>query len=370
MISNNEKQSLHIVIAAGGTGGHLFPGIAIAEAFQAQDVNNSILFIGTGKPLEKNILNHTSYEYQTISAEGIKGKGVFNKIRSMVKIPMGILEAMKIYRIFRPHIVIGVGGYVTGPAVIAAWLMRIPTALQEQNSIPGITNRILLKFVKRAYISFPGTFKEKNSNHILFTGNPVRQIFIDSLSQMNNVPEQKDQFTVMVAGGSQGAHGINIKVCEAFKRFHEQCKNVMFIHQTGTSDYEQMANFYQTHGIQVDVRPFIDDMFACYQKADVIICRAGATTIAEITALGKASILIPFPFAADNHQEKNANYLAEHSAAIMIRQDDLSPENLLNILVSLKNDKHTISNMQQAAKQLGKPDAAKEIVKDCYEFIQ
>ena len=317
---------LHIVIAGGGTGGHLFPGIAVAQEFEARNPASRIIFVSTGNPLERSVLSKTGYTLQTITAAGIKGRGLWNQIKSVVKIPKGILAANRILKKFSPDLTVGLGSYSAGPVVFTAWLRRIPIVVHEQNILPGITNRILSRFANRIYISFENTKSNMDSRKVQWTGNPVRRELLEySDRHAEDVSDDSGNgfFTILIIGGSQGAHRINTAVIEALEHLEDK-EHLHFVHQTGDADEQPVKEAYRRNNIQCTVQSFFDIMAELYSRADLLICRAGATTVAEITALGKAVIFIPFPYAADNHQVLNAGTLAEDGAAEMIIEKDLN----------------------------------------------
>jgi UDP-N-acetylglucosamine--N-acetylmuramyl-(pentapeptide) pyrophosphoryl-undecaprenol N-acetylglucosamine transferase len=281
-----ESRPLRVVIAGGGTGGHLFPGLAIAQEFMTRNEHNSVLFVSTGNPLERSVLNETDFRLETITAEGIKGRGLWNQAKSALKIPRGIVESVRILKNYQPDLTVGLGSYSAGPVVVSAWLMRTKIVLHEQNILPGITNRILARFADRIYVS----------QKIRLTGNPVRKELLNHHNgNSNDVTADSTSFCVLIIGGSQGAHRINMTVVDALSHL-----------QTGAADEQTVSAAYQRLGIAARVQSFFRHMAPLYKQADLIICRAGATTVAEVTALGKAVVFIPFPFAADNHQALNA----------------------------------------------------------------
>jgi len=364
--------ALRIVIAGGGTGGHLFPGIAIAQEFMARDQKNKVLFVGTGKPFEVSILAESGYKHATITAAGIKGLGLARQVLSIAKIPKGILESVLILKRFKPDLVIGVGGYAAGPLVLSAWLLGIHTVLHEQNILMGITNRILSRLADRVFISFNSTRTNNSLNKVHVTGNPIRrEILHYAENQQNRQTEnfsQERPFTTLIIGGSQGAHGINLAMMEAVQ--HIQTKEAFyFIHQTGPQDEAMVKDAYQRHGIFGNVQSFFTDMARQYQRADLVICRAGATTVAEVTAIGKGVVFIPFPFAADNHQVLNARTLADVGASEMILQKDLSGTLLAEKIEGFASNPQTLYQMASRAKDLGRPEAASRIVDHCYQLV-
>ncbi len=364
-IHPNTALPVRIIIAGGGTGGHLFPGIAMAEEFVNRNPANEILFVSTGNPFERSVLSGTPFRLQTIRAEGIKGRGFLKQVKAAMKVPAGIIGALRIINSFGPHLVIGVGSYAAGPVVVAAWLMGIPNVLHEQNALPGITNRILSGFATKIFLSFEDRHGRFKPGKTIMTGNPVRR---DLLETVTGEPATKTFFTILIIGGSQGAHPINLAVEDSLNyltgkgRYH-------FIHQTGAQDLERIRSAYRQHDILCDAAPFFRDMEPLYRAADLIICRAGATTIAEITAIGKGVIFIPFPFAADNHQVENARLLSEDKAAEMILQQDLTGRLLAERITHYACAPDALADMAARAKLRGKPDAGRLIVDHCYRLI-
>jgi len=370
---------MRIIIAGGGTGGHLFPGIAIAEAFTARDNENRVLFVSTGKPFEMSILSKTAFKHKPITAEGIKGRGIWKQAVSVLKIPKAIFESIMILKDFRPDLVIGVGGYSAGPLVMAAWLVGIKIVLHEQNILPGITNRILSGFADRIYVSFKDTRLERfrwlapvEPEKVLVSGNPVRKEILRSTIDQQDVGSadqlQKKPFTVLILGGSQGAHSINTAVLETFEYLKEKDK-YFFVHQTGSTDEQDVKRAYVKSGISCMVKSFFDDMASQYHNADLVVCRAGATTVAEVAAIGKGVIFIPYPFAADNHQVLNAGSLENAGAAEMILQKDLSGKKLAERIEYYASSPGALKGMASRAKSIGRSDAAEAIVDDCYRTL-
>ncbi|MCG2755388.1 MAG: undecaprenyldiphospho-muramoylpentapeptide beta-N-acetylglucosaminyltransferase [Desulfobacteraceae bacterium] len=371
---------MRIIIAGGGTGGHLFPGIAIADAFTARDQKNRVLFVSTGKPFEISVLSKTVFKHKSITAEGIKGRGLWKQAVSVLKIPKGIFESIMILKDFRPDIVVGVGGYSAGSVVIAAWLMGIKIVLHEQNILPGITNRILSGFADRIYVSFKDTRLERfrwlalvDPKKLLVSGNPVRKEILQSAMDQQDVSlddtGQKKPFTVLILGGSQGAHSINMAVLEAFEYLEEKDK-YFFVHQTGSADEQEVKRAYMKSSISCMVKSFFDDMARQYHNADLVVCRAGATTVAEVAVMGKGVIFIPYPFAADNHQVLNAGSLENERAAEMILQKDLTGKKIAKRIEHYASSPEALKSMASRAKSIGRPDAAETIVDDCYRLIE
>jgi UDP-N-acetylglucosamine--N-acetylmuramyl-(pentapeptide) pyrophosphoryl-undecaprenol N-acetylglucosamine transferase len=361
-------RALRIVIAGGGTGGHLFPGLAIAQEFMERNRHNAVVFVSTGNALERSVLKATDFKLETITAEGIKGRGLWRQTKSALKIPKGVIESMRILKNCKPDLTIGLGSYSAGPVVVAAWLLGNKIVLHEQNILPGITNRILSRFADRIFVSFNDTQARFDPHKIRLTGNPVRKELLNKY-QADEVAAGSTSFCVLVVGGSQGAHSINMTVIEALNHLTQK-ENLHFIHQTGTADEQSVIEAYRQQGIPATVRSFFVQMAPHYRQADLIICRAGATTVAEVTALGKAVIFIPFPFAADDHQVLNADTLAREGAAEVILEKDLSARMLSRKIDYYAAHPKALEAMAARAGQLGHPDAAKHIVDDCYELVE
>ncbi|MBN1381424.1 MAG: undecaprenyldiphospho-muramoylpentapeptide beta-N-acetylglucosaminyltransferase [Deltaproteobacteria bacterium] len=356
-----------MIIAGGGTGGHLFPGIAIAEEFLKRDGRNAVLFIGTERGLEKKVLGELGYVLRILDVEGIKGRGRTEAVKAALKIPKSLLQSLKIIREFRPDIVMGVGGYASGPCVMMAWMQGIKTAVAEQNVVPGVTNQILGKFVDKIFVTFPDTKKWFSDKKVLVSGNPVRKAFLAGQEEKQKVT---GRFNILIFGGSQGAHAINTACVNALDDLENMKNQLYFVHQTGQEDWEMVSDAYHKRGFSADVRSFIMDMPAAYQAADLLICRAGATSIAEMTVCGKAAILIPFPFAIHNHQTKNAEVLVGAKAAEMISQDRLNGKALARMIETFKNSPERIREMEANSRAIGNRQAAADIVDACLRLIK
>jgi len=360
-----------IIIAGGGTGGHLFPGIAVAEEFLKRDPQNNVLFIGTARGLEKNILGEMGFPLRILDMEGIKGKGFRGTVRALLKIPKSLLSSFRIIREFCPEIVIGCGGYASGPAVIVANFMGIKTAVAEQNALPGITNRILGKFVDRVFLTFHETKKWFPEKKALVTGNPIRAAFFSRIiEQEGGSRKEGESFTILVSGGSQGAHAINTAVIHAIEHLEEIKGQLRIIHQTGYNDLQEVSKVYRSYGIRAEVLSFIMDMASAFKEADLLVCRAGATTVAEITAMGKAAILIPFPFAVGDHQTRNAQALVKAKAAEMIPERELTGKGLAEVIKRFYRHPETLREMEVISASLGNVRAATAIVDACMAMVK
>jgi len=369
---NTNLKKLRIVMAGGGTGGHLFPAIAIAESFLEKNPRNTVLFVSTGREFERAVLTEHGFSLECITAEGIKGKGIRHQLRALSRLPKGVMEALKILCKFVPDLAIGVGSYASGPLILAAWILRIPIVLHEQNIQPGITNRILFPLAARVHVSFPNTRFRTHSPKIRFSGNPIRkkiqECAVRSISTELGAVSTRRPFTVGIIGGSQGSHAINLAVIQALSLFKDH--GFHFIHQTGQPDEKMVQAAYLRHGISCIVQSFFQDMTVYYQQADLMICRSGATTVAEIMAIGKPAIFIPFPHASDNHQELNAGRLVQSQAAEMILESDLTGSTLAERILFLASNPDMLGRMAFRARQLGNPFAARTIVDDCYALIE
>jgi len=368
-----------MVIAGGGTGGHLFPGIAVAQEFLSRHKYNRIMFVSTGNAFEKTVLAKYGFlnrKFRRITAAGIKGRGLKNQVKALLQIPQGVVESLRLlndcFSPQKPDIILGVGSYASAPVVLAGRFLKLKSAIHEQNIRPGITNCLLARLVSRIYSSFPNTqFKLFGKSEglairkkILVTGNPIRRELRCTDTKNNGNNDSK--FTVLISGGSQGAHRINITMVEA----QDHLKGTYhFIHQTGTDDATMVRDAYRRKGVNASVKPFFQDMAKQYRNADIIVCRAGATTIAEITALGKPAIFIPFPYAADNHQELNAAGLVTAGAAEMITEPELTAKRLAQRIDYYASHPNHLRQKAARCKVLGRPDAARRIVDDCYRLI-
>ena len=355
---------MRVLIAGGGTGGHLFPGIAIAEAFIVKDPAGEILFVGTGNPMEVSTLSKKGFDHMNIVAEGFMRRGLWRQILSLLKIPFGLWQALRIIWRFDPDIIIGLGAYASAPVALAAKLTGKKIVIHEQNILPGFTNRILGRFADRIFISFPDNLGIFRPSKTVITGNPVRRELL--AAKLDG--KATEQLTVLVLGGSQGAHAINCAVIEALDRLKNPAQ-MTFVHQTGTKDAAWVAQAYESRGIKAIVEPFFVDMAGPYSSAHLIICRAGATTVSELMALGKPAIFIPFPFAANNHQELNARYVADAGGAEVILEKDLSGAVLADRLDHYASHPEALRDMAKQTLTLARPDAADVIVDECRRLV-
>lgn len=357
-----------LVVAGGGTGGHLFPGIAVAQAFAARHAANRVLFINAGRLLEIQVLSRLGWPQKAIAIEGIKGRGRWSQLMAGLKIPGAIRHSKQLLRSFQADMVLGVGGYSAGPVVTAGWRLGLPTALHEQNQLPGMTNRMLGRLVERVYLSFEGSIQYFNPVKVKVTGNPVRD---EIIALGTGEPSSRDDatFTVLIIGGSQGAQAINQAMVDAVPLLRNSA-GLRLVHQTGPGDETMVRQAYDRIGIQARVQAFFNDMARQYQQADLIVCRAGATTVAEIALVGIAAVFIPFPYATDDHQTRNAQALVDADAAEMIAQVDLGGQTLADTIAAYMQDRAKLARMAANARSLGRPEAARLIVDNMYGLMK
>lgn len=364
---------LRAVIAGGGTGGHLFPGIAVARELEKRAEKPEILFVVGKRPLEAEILSRYGYPSRSLDVEGLKGGSIIKKMKVIFGLPGSLSQASDVIRRLKPHFVLGVGGYSSGPVCLAARMMKVPSAVHEQNSYPGLTNRLLARVVDCCFVSFEESARFLKCPRIVITGNPVREEFLEGSGRPDSltIENQKDMnqsFTLLVVGGSQGAIAVNEAVIEAVKILKGKGRIIRVIHQTGKNDLERISSSYKGFNADAEVSAFIYDMAAAYRKADLVVGRAGATTIFELAATGKPSILVPYPFAANNHQESNARSLVKAGAAEMILQRDLSGELLCDLIMKYMTGRDLLSSMSRAALGIARPYAAGAIADGLMEM--
>lgn len=361
-------KKIRLVITGGGTGGHLFPGVAVAEAILAELPGSEVLFIGTDRQVDSRVLGNRPFASTAIKCQGLKGRSLFGRLAALWQLPFAVWSSRRILQKFRPDLVLGVGGYVTGPVVVAAWLAGIPTCIHEQNSVPGLANRWLGKIVKRIFISLPGSEKYFPAGRTSLTGNPVRaEILVAGRAKR---AEAGEGFTLLVLGGSQGAHRLNQLVLEGLSgRKGELPPGFRVIHQTGRQDEKMVREGYQEQGITARVSAFFDDMADLYSQADLLVSRAGATSLAELCVMGRPAILLPYPYAADNHQEFNARQVVERGGALQFKEAELTADQLGREVVGLLTDASRLRGMGERAREAAFPEATTTIVRQCLELI-
>lgn len=357
-----------MLLTGGGTGGHLFPAIASAQKLLEMRPGSEVLFVGTRRKMDRTSLTKYDFANQAIHSYGLKGKSLFEVIKALGILPLSCLESLVILLRFKPDVVLGVGGYVTGPVVATAKILGIPTLIHEQNSVPGLANRKLGSLVDRVCISLPDSGNLFPAKKIVLTGNPVRKEIID-VSQKTR--ELEKGLTILVLGGSQGAHGVNMLVADALTNILvPEGLDITVIHQTGAQDEEPVREKYSQHGVQAEVSAFFQNMAELYAKADLVVSRAGATTLSELAVMGKAAILIPYPTAADNHQQKNAEYYAGDGGAVIQVEKKTTAEQLADQIRILYHDHEKRTTMAAVMKKLGIPEAAERIVESCLALVK
>ena len=359
---------MKILIAGGGTGGHLFPALAVAEAFREKDPGSRIIFVGSRRGMESKVVDREGYELKTIEAAALKGRGLGGKLTGLMALPKSLGQSWKLLRSVRPDMVLGVGGYASGAVVLTAWAMGCKTAIHEQNSFPGLSNRILGRFVDRIFISFENSAAHFPRQKTVLTGNPVRK----RLRQGFPAARQpgRGEFTLFIFGGSQGAHRLNQAMEESLPHFRDLKGKMRIIHQTGDLDYDYVRGFYEREGVAAGVHRFIHDMDQAYGAADLILCRAGATTLFELMAVGKPAILVPYPYAANDHQTLNARALVDAGAALLVANAELNGEILSRMVGELREDPERLKKMGERAAALARPRAAEMIVDLCGQMVR
>ncbi len=346
---------MKVLIAAGGTGGHIYPGIAVAKEIMRRDEKSEVLFVGTARGLETKIVPANGFQLSLIKSAGLKNVGFIGKLKGLFILPKSFLEARRLIKDFKPDVAVGAGGYVSGPVLLTASLMRVPTLVMDSNALPGFTNRRLAPFVTKAALTFDEALPFFGQKGIV-TGNPVRKEFFDIEPKTRG-----EKINLLIFGGSQGARAINNAMGDALEKL--PADKLRIVHQTGEFDFEKLKEIYSRSPFtDADIRQYILNMVDEFATADLVICRAGATTCAELSAAGKAAIMIPLPTAADDHQRKNAEALQKAGAAKMILQRDLNGESLANEILDLINEPEKISAMETLTKKLARRDAAEVTV--------
>ncbi len=349
--------TLSVVIAGGGTGGHLYPGIAVAREILRREPKAAVSFAGTARGLEMRIVPREGFELDLIRAAGIKGKSRVVRLKGAMLVPPGLVDAWRLLGRRRPDVVIGVGGYSSWPVVMVAVLRRIPTLVLEQNAVPGLTNRLLAPFVNAAAVNYAQTLSYFGRRGFV-TGNPVRAEFFDRSKfdvRSSNVRR------VLVLGGSQGAHAINMAMVAAAPRLVAGIPGLEVVHQTGERDLAEVREGYRRGGIGARAEPFFDAVAGEMNAADLVICRAGATTLAELAASAKPAVLIPFPAATDDHQKKNAQLVANAGGAVLIEEKSLNAETLSEEAIAILSQDARRQTMSTAMDTFARPDAAVRI---------
>ncbi len=366
-----------VLFAGGGTGGHLFPGIALAEEFQRLEPEVNIVFAGTRRGLEARVLPEIGYPLVFLEVQGLVGVRGLKRIKALANFPKAFIQALILLVRYRPALVVGLGGYASAPVLLAAMVAGLPWVLQEQNAYPGLVNRVLAPFAGAVFIAFNKARESLKSRKIYDFGNPLRlRLQEQDTTDATELREDKvaldnpeSEFNILIVGGSQGARVLNRRVPEALAILVSRYPDLRVVHQSGNADLETVKKAYAEINCQAEVTPFIENIGDCYRAADLVICRAGALTLAELAELGKAAILVPFPFAAHDHQVFNARAFVEKGAAVMQVESELTAAGLSDEIESLITQPERREKMAQAAAELARPEARTEIVNHCLKLI-
>jgi len=354
-------RSIHVLVAAGGTGGHIFPGLAVGQ--ELASAGHDVTFAGTRGGMEADLVARAGFSMEYLTVGKLKRMSLTARLKSLALLPSAISRAIQMVTKVAPDVVVGAGGYVAAPIVVAAWIRRIPVILLEQNAIAGATNRHLARLATKVVIAFDRATERLPESKTVACGNPVRRALVERLS----VPRRpSDRARLLVLGGSQGARALNdvmVKLAPVLGRYDMEIR-----HQTGRADFDWVQAAYRKWNVAAEVLPFIEDMASVYEQTDLVLCRAGATTIAELTVAGLPSLLVPFPYAADDHQNANAAVLADAGAAVLVPQRDLTVPRIEAEFARFRGDGRLLERMGNAAKLLGKPDAAACVVTLCHEL--
>ena len=361
--ATNQDNNLGLMLMAGGTGGHVFPALAVAAHLRASGV--PLTWLGTGRGLEATLVPRAGYPFTAVSAPSLRRTGLLKQLAAPLWVAIALIECLWLLRRQRPGAVLGMGGYASGPGGLAAWVMRIPLLIHEQNAVPGVTNRLLAAFATRVMESFPDSFPARRS--ALCTGNPVRAEVAALASSLGRGLGPVGALRLLVVGGSQGAAALNRVVPEAIAQVSGRAIDVW--HQVGRLDGGETGKRYAALGIEARVEPFIEDVAAAYAWAGLVLCRAGASTVFELCAAGAPAILVPYPYAVDDHQSANARYLAERGAAILLPQGDLDETALAALLSALREDPTRLAEMAAEARRLACPEATARVAAQCLEVL-
>jgi UDP-N-acetylglucosamine--N-acetylmuramyl-(pentapeptide) pyrophosphoryl-undecaprenol N-acetylglucosamine transferase len=345
---------MRAILAGGGTGGHVIPALAIAQQLQ-KDYAADVLFIGTARGIENRLVPAAGFSLRLVQVGALNRVSLKTRLKTIFDLPQAVWDSRRILSEFRPDVVIGVGGYASGPAMLAAALGRVPTLVFEPNFVPGFANRLVAPLVSGAAVHFAETGRFFRRCEL--TGVPVREAFF----QIANENPEKAKLTLLVFGGSQGAHAINQVVMNSVAALRQRVPGIHIVHQTGERDYNDAQAAYANLGDSVEVYRFIDDMPGLFARAGLLICRSGASTVAEVTAAGKPAVFVPFPRAADDHQKRNAEALERAGAAIMLEESSLTNETLVEAVSSLFSEPSRLAKMGDAARKLSHPNAARDI---------
>lgn len=356
---------MNIVIAGGGTGGHIYPGVAIAKALTHINKDIKVHFVGTPQGLETKIIPRENLPLHLLPVGKLNySGGTFKKFKTLIQMPLVFWKSFRLLRELKPQVVLGVGGYASGPVMLVASLCGYKTAIWEANAHPGLTNRILSRFVKRAYLVFEEAKTQIHCREVVVAGLPVRA----AVESLTPTPRTDDEFHVLVFGGSQGARPINRLIIDSVKSKQQWLSSVRLIHQTGPYDIKEAQSEYEQSNLKVESHEYLYDMEKYLDWADLVICRSGASTLAELAAVGKPAILIPLPHAADDHQLKNARAFEVAGAAVVLEQKNANSQSLNQVVEKLRSNSNELEKMSLNAKKLHKTQAAEAIAKSLLSF--
>lgn len=351
-----------VLVTAGGTGGHVFPALAAAQLFQARGVE--VCWVGTRQGIEAEVVPRNNIQIEYLEVSGVRGQGIARLVWAPLKIVKAVLQVIGIVRRYQPDLVLGMGGFVTGPTGLAVWLCGRPVFIHEQNAVAGFTNKMLARVSRKIFQAFPGAFP--SGPKVETTGNPVRKEIVAIDPPAQRYDERKGPIRILILGGSQGAVALNQMVPKALSRIKNDLE-FQVRHQCGAKNIESANECYLQSGVEAEVVPFIEDMAAAYAWADVVVCRSGALTVSELAAAGVASVLIPYPYAVDDHQTKNGEYLSFPGAAILVQQKELNETDLAELLKNNLNSRTELKRRAEKARALAMTHATEKLVQRCME---
>lgn len=360
--SNNARP---VLIMAGGTGGHVFPALAVADELSERGI--AVSWLGTQQGLEARVVPEAGYPLETVRVSGLRGKGVLRLMLAPFMLAGAMFQALRIELRLRPRAVLGMGGFASGPGGVVAWLLRRPLLIHEQNSVAGTTNRLLAPLARRVMVAFPGALPA--ARQPVHTGNPVRGKIMSVPEPASRLAGRTGPLRLLIVGGSLGARALNDAVPAALAALQTD-DGIEVLHQTGRADHDRVAAAYADAGVGARVEPFIDDMAEAYAWADLVVCRSGALTVAELAVVGVAAVLVPFPHATDDHQTGNARFLADHGAAILLPQAELDATRLAGLLDDFARQRDVLLEMACRARELAMPDAARRVAELCLQLAR
>ncbi|TLY45282.1 MAG: undecaprenyldiphospho-muramoylpentapeptide beta-N-acetylglucosaminyltransferase [Nitrospirae bacterium] len=365
-----------VVIAAGGTGGHLYPAVALAREFLRQDPKTTVLFVGTSRELERKVLTHEGFELEKILAWPVMGLGMLRAAAALLALPVGLYQSLRILRTRQADLVIGVGGYSSPPVLVAASLLGIRRVILEPNAYPGMANRVLGPLADIIFVAFEAAGRHFTPSKVRVVGTPIRRAFLEPAQAVSpGLPEVAARAagganrTLLIFGGSQGAHAINAAMLAALPHLDALRASVSVIHQTGEADHDVVKAAYEAAGFRSEVVPFVFDMPRALRSADLVVSRSGAVTVAELTACGKAAVLIPLPHAIYRHQERNAQVMESGGAAVVLSQENLTGLELAQTIETLLRDPGRLRAMGALSRVLGRVDSAERMVRECQALV-